>query len=31
MAKIVIRNLTKTYSSGAVVALQDIDLEVAAQ
>jgi NitT/TauT family transport system ATP-binding protein len=28
MAKIVIRNLTKTYSSGAVVALQDINLEV---
>jgi NitT/TauT family transport system ATP-binding protein len=29
MAKIVIRNLTKTYSGGAVVALQDIDLQVA--
>jgi NitT/TauT family transport system ATP-binding protein len=29
MDKIVIRNLTKTYSGGAVVALQDIDLEVA--
>jgi len=29
MNKIVIRNLTKTYSGGAVVALQDIDLEVA--
>lgn len=28
MAKIVIRNLTKTYSSGGVVALQDINLEV---
>jgi NitT/TauT family transport system ATP-binding protein len=28
MAKIVIRNLTKTYSGGAVVALKDIDLEV---
>ena len=28
MAKIVIRNLTKTYSGGAVVALQDINLEV---
>jgi len=27
MAKIVIRNLTKTYSGGAVVALQDINLE----
>ena len=31
MAKIVIRNLTKTYSGGAVVALEDINLEVAAQ
>lgn len=30
MGKIVIRNLTKTYSGGAVVALQDIDLEIAA-
>jgi len=30
MGKIVIRNLTKTYSAGAVVALQDIDLEIAA-
>jgi NitT/TauT family transport system ATP-binding protein len=29
MNKIVIRNLTRTYSGGAVVALQDIDLEVA--
>src|SRR5215216_2837260 len=29
MAKIVIRNLTKTYSGGAVVALQDINLDVA--
>ena len=29
MAKIIIRNLTKTYSGGAVVALQDINLEVA--
>jgi NitT/TauT family transport system ATP-binding protein len=28
MAKIVIRNLTKTYSSGTVVALQDINLDV---
>jgi ABC-type nitrate/sulfonate/bicarbonate transport system ATPase subunit len=28
MAKIVIRNLTKTYSSGGVVALQNINLEV---
>ena len=28
MAKIVIRNLTKTYSGGEVVALQDINLEV---
>ncbi len=28
MAKIVIRNLTKTYSGGGVVALQDINLEV---
>lgn len=28
MAKIVIRNLTKTYSGGAVVALKDINLEV---
>jgi NitT/TauT family transport system ATP-binding protein len=28
MAKIVIRNLTKTYSGGAVVALQDINLTV---
>ena len=28
MAKVVIRNVTKTYSSGAVVALQDINLEV---
>jgi NitT/TauT family transport system ATP-binding protein len=28
MAKIVIRNLTKTYSGGTVVALQDINLEV---
>jgi NitT/TauT family transport system ATP-binding protein len=28
MAKIVIRNLTKTYSSGGVVALEDINLEV---
>jgi NitT/TauT family transport system ATP-binding protein len=28
MAKIIIRNLTKTYSGGAVVALQDINLEV---
>jgi NitT/TauT family transport system ATP-binding protein len=28
MAKIVLRNLTKTYSSGTVVALQDINLEV---
>jgi NitT/TauT family transport system ATP-binding protein len=28
MAKIVIRNLTKTYSGGDVVALQDINLEV---
>ncbi len=28
MSKIVIRNLTKTYSGGNVVALQDIDLEV---
>ena len=28
MAKIVIRNVTKTYSSGRVVALQDIDIEV---
>ena len=27
MARIVIRNLTKTYSGGAVVALQDINLE----
>jgi len=30
MSKIVIRNLTKTYSSGAVVALQDINLDIAA-
>jgi ABC-type nitrate/sulfonate/bicarbonate transport system ATPase subunit len=30
MAKIVIRNLTKTYSGGNVVALQDINLEVEA-
>lgn len=30
MAKIVIRNLTKTYSGGAVVALQDINLDIAA-
>jgi NitT/TauT family transport system ATP-binding protein len=30
MAKITIRNLTKTYSGGAVVALQDINLEVRA-
>jgi NitT/TauT family transport system ATP-binding protein len=30
MSKIVIRNLTKTYSDGAVVALQDINLEIAA-
>ena len=30
MAKIVIRNLTKTYSGGDVVALQDINLEVEA-
>jgi NitT/TauT family transport system ATP-binding protein len=29
MAKIVIRNLTKTYSGGTVVALQDINIEVA--
>jgi NitT/TauT family transport system ATP-binding protein len=29
MAKIIIRNLTKTYSGGTVVALQDINLEVA--
>jgi len=29
MAKIVIRNLTKTYSSGTVVALQDINLDIA--
>jgi len=28
MAKIVIQNLTKTYSSGGVMALQDINLEV---
>ena len=28
MAKIVIRNLTKTYSSGGVVALENINLEV---
>ena len=28
MAKIVIRNLTKTYSGGGVVALEDINLEV---
>lgn len=28
MAKIVIRNLTKTYSGGGVVALQDINIEV---
>ncbi len=28
MAKIVIRNLTKTYSGGAVVALKDINFEV---
>ena len=28
MAKIVIRNLTKTYSGGGVVALQEINLEV---
>ncbi|HET8562586.1 MAG TPA: ABC transporter ATP-binding protein [Candidatus Binatia bacterium] len=28
MAKIVIRNLTKTYSGGEVVALQDINIEV---
>jgi NitT/TauT family transport system ATP-binding protein len=28
MAKIVLRNLTKTYSGGTVVALQDINLEV---
>ncbi len=28
MAKIVIRNLTKTYSGGAVVALQDINFDV---
>ena len=28
MAKVVIRNVTKTYSSGAVVALEDINLEV---
>src|SRR6476660_2898112 len=28
MAQIVIRNLTKTYSSGGVVALEDINLEV---
>jgi ABC-type Fe3+/spermidine/putrescine transport system ATPase subunit len=28
MAKIVIRNLNKTYSGGEVVALQDINLEV---
>jgi NitT/TauT family transport system ATP-binding protein len=30
MAKIAIRNLTKTYSNGRVVALQDINLEVQA-
>ena len=30
MSKIVIRNLTKTYSDGAVVALEDINLEIAA-
>lgn len=30
MANIVIRNLTKTYTSGEVVALQEIDLEVQA-
>src|ERR1044072_7275271 len=30
MSKIVIRNLTKTYSSGAVVALQDSNLDIAA-
>jgi NitT/TauT family transport system ATP-binding protein len=29
MSKIVIRNLTKTYSGGTVLALQDINLEVA--
>src|SRR5689334_9600499 len=29
MGKIVIRNLTKTYSGGAVTALQDINLEIA--
>ena len=28
MAKIVIRNLTKTYSGGGVVALQNINFEV---
>ena len=31
MAKVVIRNLTKTYSGGAVVALQDINLEIEPQ
>jgi NitT/TauT family transport system ATP-binding protein len=30
MSKIVIRNLTKTYSDGVVVALKDINLEIAA-
>ena len=30
MAKIVIRNLTKTYGGGDVVALQDINLDVEA-
>jgi NitT/TauT family transport system ATP-binding protein len=30
MTKILIRNLTKTYSAGGVVALQNIDLDVAA-
>jgi NitT/TauT family transport system ATP-binding protein len=29
MAKIVVRNLTKTYSGGAVTALQDVNLEIA--
>src|SRR5215813_10447261 len=29
MAKIVIRNLTKTYSNGTVVALQDINVDIA--
>lgn len=30
MTKILIRNLTKTHTPGAVIALQNIDLDVAA-